>query len=816
MKKTGNILSISTVILFLLYLNVVSAQDNHINCSTEMPDSLEYRMSFLDGPVYSGSTDPAYLASFPIMSFNIHFWIIRKDDGTFDDLFEVNQKDILENMKKINSLFKPMGICFVLKGIDFIDETDYYTNSPWGAIPNYIPNCFNVYVPKSLTQGNGVTTFGGDKLVVVTQHLRGMGTVKKGYTLAHELAHDFGLMHLWGAANNTLITQEHVTRDPLDTNYNALTKADCVADTPAMASFYAEIDSANGIEIGNIVNLNDCSYIGINHDALGVPFQLTPFDVQNIMAAAPPLCANNITTGQGIRIREWIANPANANKKSLSCKRLETKSVDLYIKDSTEDFGEEPNILSPFTWSSPNIWVRHQADYNPEHQNPEYHPYIPNFVHIKIENRGCSTSSGNDVLKVYWSKAATSLSWDFHWAGNNYSNGASMGNLIGTITIPPIESNEEIVLAIPWNIPNPNDYQEINSEPWHFCLLSRIISNDDEMSFPETEWLGDNVAKNNNIAQKNVSVIDVEPNTLGKPIGGVIAVGNIFDEPKEFSLELMPDNKDIGKKIFEEAEVSIILDDILLQAWSDGGKKGNDIKIVRDGKIIVTGVNARLDNIKFNPKEIGTLNLKFNFLIKEITNKNHFTYHVIQKDLLTRKIIGGETYEIYKHTRNLFYADAGGDKSTDKNAPITLSAEDINEPALYNWYDTNGNLVFEGLNYVVSVEVGKKYKLEVITLSDGYKDISEIEVKLKPNAISSIFPNPASNNSTITYKINEGNTAYLSVNPLNIFNGISQNYILDTNQSEIIINLENYPLGVYLVSLITDGHISDTKYIVKQ
>jgi hypothetical protein len=780
-----------------------------------MPDSPEYRMSFLDGPVYSGSTDPAYLASFPIISYNIHFWIIRKSDGTFDEFFEVNQKEIFENMEKINSLFRPMGICFVLKGINFIDNTAYYTNLNWFGIPNYVPNCFNVYVPKSILSGaNGETTFGGDKLAVVTQHLRGMGTVKKGYTLAHELAHDFGLRHLWGSLNQTLLTEEHVTRDPLDPNYNALTKADFVADTPAMANFYTEANSVDGI--GNIININDCSYIGSNTDALGVPFQLTPFDVQNIMAAAPPKCANNITTGQGIRIREWIADPANANKKSLSCKRLETKSVDLYIKDSAEDFGEEPNILSPFTWSSPNIWVRHQADYIPVHQDPEYHPTLPNFVHIRIANRGCSTSSGNDVLRVYWSKAATSLSWDFHWSGNNFSNGASMGNLIDTITIPPIESNEEIVLAIPWNIPNPTDYQEINSEPWHFCLLSRIISNDDEMSFPETEWLGDNVANNNNIAQKNVSVIDVEPNTLGKPIGGVIAVGNIFDEIKEYSLELIPDNKDIGKKIFEEAEVSITLDDILLQAWSDGGKRGNDIKIVRDGKIIVTGVNARLDNIKFNPKEIGTLNLKFNFLIKEITNKDHFTYHVIQKESLTGKIIGGETYEIYKHTRNLFYADAGGVKATDKNTPITLSAEDINEPALYNWYNINGDLVFEGLNYEVSVEAGKKYKLEVIALSDGYKDFSEIEVKLNPNAISSIFPNPASNNSTFTYKINEGNTAYLSINPLNTFNGISQNYILDTNLSEIIINLENYPLGVYLVSLITDGHISDTKYIVKQ
>lgn len=511
-----------------------------------------------------------------------------------------------------------------------------------------------------------------------------------------------------------------------------------------------------------------------------------------------------------------MANPANANQQSMLAKRAQTKSVDLYVKDSAEDYGEEPNILSPFTWSSPNIWVRHQQDYNLEHQNPEYHPTHPNYVHIKIGNKGCGTSSGTDQLKVYWSKAATSLGWDFHWTVNTFSNGASMGNLIGTITIPPIESNKEIVLAMPWTIPNPSDYQNINPDPWHFCLLSRIISNDDGMTFPEVEGLGYNVTNNNNIAQKNVTVVDIDPNNLGEPIGGVVAVGNVFNEIKTYSLNLIPDSKEIGKKIFEEAEVSIKLDEILLRAWSDGGKMGNDIKLVKDNKIIVTGHNARLDNIKFNPNEIGTLNLEFNFLIKEITNKGHFTYHVIQKEALTEKIIGGETYEIYKHTRNLFYADAGGDKSTDKNIPITLSADDINEPALYNWYDNNGNLVYEGLNFVVSVEAGKKYKLEVIALSDGYKDFSEIEVKLKPNVISSIYPNPTSNQSTITYKINEGSTAYLSINPLYTSNGIPQNYILDIYQSERIIDLNNYPEGVYLVTLVSNGQISDTKYIIKQ
>src|SRR5690606_11405614 len=126
-------------------------------------------------------------------------------------------------------------------------------------------------------------------------------------------------------------------------------------------------------------------------------------------------------------------------------------------------------------------------------------------------------------------------------------------------------------------------------------------------------------------------------------------------------------------------------------------------------------------------------------------------------------IVGGETYEIRKDPRALFFANAGESTQVDKNEPITLYAETINEPAVYNWYDSEGNLIYEGADFEVSVEVAKTYKLEIIALTDGYKDYSEVEVILKPNAITTLYPNPTSNQVTVAYKINQGDSAYLSV-----------------------------------------------------
>src|SRR5690606_34473584 len=106
---------------------------------------------------------------------------------------------------------------------------------------------FNVYITESLAEGNGVTSFGNNRLAIKRSHFIGNPwELSPGNVLAHELAHDFYLYHPWGSDNGTIITQEHVTRDPNDPSYNALTTGDNVHDTPAMVSFWHE---ANHFEL---------------------------------------------------------------------------------------------------------------------------------------------------------------------------------------------------------------------------------------------------------------------------------------------------------------------------------------------------------------------------------------------------------------------------------------------------------------------------------------------------------------------------------------------------------------------------------------
>ena len=110
-------------------------------------------------------------------------------------------------------------------------------------------------------------------------------------------------------------------------------------------------------------------------------------------------------------------------------------AADLYIKDTPADTGVEPNPDTGPMWVSEDIWVRQNAisgyqpyafsvdpawltALSPLHQNPEYRDpkySKPNYVYVRVRNRGSSASSGAERLRVYWAKASTGLSWPSQW-----------------------------------------------------------------------------------------------------------------------------------------------------------------------------------------------------------------------------------------------------------------------------------------------------------------------------------------------------------------------------------------------------------------
>ena len=507
------------------------------------------------------------------------------------------------------------------------------------------------------------------------------------------------------------------------------------------------------------------------------------------------------------------------NNKLIAGKYVFAQGViDLMVRDCPADVGIVPNTC-PSTWESEDIWVRRnrggQDSLTP--QNPLGNS--TNWVYVRITNCGKVPSSGREKLHLHWSKAGTNLGWSQAWDGTEFFKNTAppvpVGGKIDSIIIPSLQPGKDIILSIRWDVPNPEHYQGIDGidEPWHFCLLARIISPEtDPMTDEETESIWYNIQKNNNIAMRNVSIIDL--GTGYDPIGSTIFIANWSGMSHAYSLRFNP--KENAVTLHQEAEITVKLSDKLYLAWKQGGKIGQEIEEKDSNTFLIKGDNARLSNLILEPGEIGLLSLTVNFLTRGKNEmKLEYDFHVTQIDKYD-EVIGGEVYHVITPPRKMFYANAE-DVYAFQNDPVVLTATDIGEPAIYRWYDKDkGNLLCEGQNFFTVAVSQTTYKLEVIALSDGYKDYDEVAVKIVPGKIEELFPNPISDQLNVTYVFN--NVTDVSLQITNYLGIIYEEVQLDINSSgkTAVFDTFTYPIGTYVVSLFCDKKIVCTKTFVKK
>ncbi|WP_040555781.1 T9SS type A sorting domain-containing protein [Psychroflexus gondwanensis] len=199
-----------------------------------------------------------------------------------------------------------------------------------------------------------------------------------------------------------------------------------------------------------------------------------------------------------------------------------------------------------------------------------------------------------------------------------------------------------------------------------------------------------------------------------------------------------------------------------------------------------------------------------NFLIKELGNESDYRLYVSQTESSGHEVLGGYTYNIKRDkNRSHFIANA-----VSSNNGAELNALDINEEAIYNWYNENDKLISTDKKLILNNFENKEYKLEVITKSDGYKDYKHITVN-SPFKIVTISPNPAPNLIHVKYQIPKNTTnTYLSITNYLGFN--VNTHLLTENSSNIKISTKGMVNGVYIIYLIHGGKVIDSKQLIKK
>jgi hypothetical protein len=503
-----------------------------------------------------------------------------------------------------------------------------------------------------------------------------------------------------------------------------------------------------------------------------------------------------------------------------------SQGLDLFVKDKQEDFGNEQ---TPYIWTqaggdqSPDIWVRNQQDgfSNHEHEAPIYNNGNPVYVYVKVRNKSCVTSTGEEKLSLYWSKASSFSSWPNNWDGSQ----PTVGDEINSLDIPSLDLGEEVILEFEWNILDPGVHDN-----WNSCLLARIENSSVDNITTYSNRLDNDVLYNNNIAMRNVSIIqlqiggespgfdsELEQSIDGfYPHGGNIYVGNVGSSQDDFDLHFTADSDDNGTNILDEAEVKLIFDQALWNKVKNQVLNDEAFEVINDQEVLVRNENAVLSNITIPDNERYPLYVGVHYLTDEVTTNENGLFHVQQKYSGDSLYLGGVHYQTRKDTnRYLFQANVGsGYEEVNLGDSLTLHVNELEEEAYYIWYDDNSVEVGRGTSVTVSPASSTTYKVDVIASKDSYKDTEEVFVQVKEAWINSISPNPATTSITVDYQLMVGSAAKINIS--NSTGTVVQQETITSSATQKSINVSNLTTGSYTVSINYNGQVLDSETLIIQ
>jgi len=308
------------------------------------------------------------------------------------------------------------------------------------------------------------------------------------------------------------------------------------------------------------------------------------------------------------------------------------------IKDCSSDIGNEPNAQCGAFYASPDIVVRNSPGFVPVHQQPISGQ--PNWVYATVTNIGTSPLT-DGVVHFYFAKASTGLFWSSSWI-NNFIGAIVYGDEIGSIAVPALAPGATANVGVKWTtVPNPADYSDPDAR--HFCLLARLVSQQDPMTYTEGTSIPVNTQNNNNIAWKNCSIMDpVKPT-------GAIDIQADDDHDGKTELRFTAPQVDGGNAL-DHVKIRVDLGQELFEIWKAGGNDGQGVTTVDDAEhtIEVNEADARIGglNLAHGTRYTAHVQIVFPQEVDPDLAGRVFEWNIEQVRAEDGEQVGGEQYQI--------------------------------------------------------------------------------------------------------------------------------------------------------------------------
>lgn len=482
--------------------------------------------------------------------------------------------------------------------------------------------------------------------------------------------------------------------------------------------------------------------------------------------------------------------------------------ADLFMRDNVSDNGFEPNISTSVWSNTPDIWI---TDMN---GNIVTSPKCGKkyWVHYFVTNKS-NISSNNTTLNLRWTIASSAPTWRNNW----YSAGTLCGRpkcgaIVSSINlgnIPAYGTKEDSVL---WTAPifESMTCVVMPGKTWNLAICGVLDDGNLTSGLNNTNLSMDVfTSQNNNVVWKNFSLINAIDEVYMAIAEDPFIGGHHFD------FSFAPNNPKDGEKLSQNINIYIKMSDELFAAWQEGGMKGEGIEI-RDGHTLKLNTpKARLGNIYLENgvdypfaiyvayKDFAMLDTPIEWEMTQLCYENDEVDSVVSSTVLYIDLNEPKKIDVRANENTLAFA---GDV-------VGFIAESEELDAVFTWYNTVGDTIGIGDAITITPTASQQVYLEGYSSSVGAYGYDTVTVTVRRAAITALTPNPANNQTIVSYRLASDVTS-ASIVIANATGQVLYSAPLDVTQTTHTVNLQAIPTGQYTVRIESLGSPLDAKTLI--
>ena len=453
-------------------------------------------------------------------------------------------------------------------------------------------------------------------------------------------------------------------------------------------------------------------------------------------------------------------------------------------------------------WTNRDIWLRNQDDgmLNLEHESPHVTEDDPTvYVYTMIKNRGVKAYSDKSVrLVTRWAKSSLVLSRE-SWYGT------LTGDVIGgevyrdyiRKTIAPCDS---VIIRQPFTFTG-EALDNAMEDGFKMCLLSALTDRKESASLPGNDlgvvpvWDSDRFAQRNQyrmLTKMQMEFIRTFPTAQ-----------------KEMNLSLIVYNDADPSACEENAlDVKLKVPDSMVGQVS---MKGCTASRIDPHMITIADRCSAIQNFTLYPEDLDSIGISATVRGDcDITVPLKRSVNVAVFDEGSGEIIGGEQFDFIVNPRPKI--DPQIDKILESGGKVKLTAKNVSEDAVYEWYDKDGNLVGKGKELTLGPTAASgEYTLRVVAVKDNVANSATVNVEQRPLIKDIEVTNPGKVRVDFNYPVPENVSARVS-SPTG--NTSVEEYMIDSGATQVTFHITNQMSDIMQMSIAENGKVIETRKII--